>query len=313
MLAAPLRVDDTPKKVLVLGASGMLGHALMYELSGQANLDVRGAVRSDDTVPSPMRRAFGGAIVTGLDVLDGDQRRGLLSEMRPDVVINAVGVIKQDPKLTDPINTVRVNALLPHKLARDCTQRGARLIHLSTDCVFSGRTGSYTELNVPDPVDFYGRSKLLGEIGAPHVTLRTSIIGHELKRHGSLVDWFLSQPPSTPVRGFTRAIYTGVTTVELARLLSEVVISNESLEGLFHVASTPISKYDLLSVVAQVYGWEGVLEREDDFVCDRSMLAEVLAARTGYRPPEWPEMIFAMKAARECWAERDAAITEDRM
>ena len=215
--------------------------------------------------------------------------------------MNCVGVIKQRPDVQDAAHTVTMNALLPHQLAEVCTQTGSRLIHVSTDCVFSGRQGGYAESDLPDPADLYGRSKWLGEVTtAPALTLRTSIVGHELTTNRSLVDWFLSQRGT--VRGFTRAIYSGVTTVEFARLLHTVVLPNEELTGLYHVAAEPITKYDLLRLVAEAYQWPGELVPDGDFVCDRSMRADLLAGATGYRPPGWPQMIRSMHAARTRWS-----------
>lgn len=303
MLAARDATNDT--RVLVLGASGMLGHALMYELSGRPHLDVRGTVRALSAVPSTMRGTFSGSLEVGVDLLDDRQRVELLNRVAPDVVINAIGVIKQDPLVVDTINTVRVNALLPHLLADQCHRSGIRFIHVSTDCVFSGRKGGYAESDVPDPVDFYGRSKLLGETDLPPaLTLRTSIVGRELRRHGSLVDWFLQQPETT-VRGFTGAIYSGVTTVEFARMIADVVIPDASLSGLFHVASEPITKFDLLRLVANTFNWKGTIEPDADFRCDRSLTADPFAAATGYRPPPWWQMIGEMKTAGIDWSRRD--------
>ena len=260
---------------------------------------MRGTVRDAAALPVAFREECAGLLTPGVDVTSPMSRRAVLRDA--DVVINAVGVIKQAAKLDDRVSTVQLNALLPQQLASECAELGSRLIHVSTDCVFSGRRGLYSEADLPDPVDFYGRSKLLGEVIAPALTLRTSIIGHEVHRHASLVDWFLRQPQSS-VRGFTRAIYSGVTTVELARFLAEVVLPRPDLQGLWHVASQPTTKFDLLSTVAAQYGWAGEVDRFEDFNCDRSMTAARLAAATGYRPPAWPEMIRDMHSNRPPWA-----------
>lgn len=290
-------------RLLVLGGSGMLGHALMYELSGRPNLEVTGTIRSRESVPTSMLRTFAGNLESGVDVGDDGQRAELLDRLAPDVVVNAVGVIKQDPLLDDEVSTVRINALLPHQVATECEARGVRFIQVSTDCVFSGRQGGYSEEDIPDPVDFYGRSKLLGEVHQPALTLRTSIVGHELKRHHSLVDWFLSQ--SGIVQGFARAVYSGVTTVEFARFLADVVVPRPDLAGLYHVASEPITKHDLLALVAGTYGWTGRLERYDGYTCDRSLNAARLREATGYQPPDWSAMVSEMHDARLRWARQD--------
>lgn len=287
--------------VLVLGASGMLGHALMHELTEHLpHLTVLGTARSLDSLPEPFRSTFASRLVDGVDVLDPVSVSSVIADLRPETVINAVGVIKQAPGVDDSVLTTQINALLPHLLARDCAAAGARLVQISTDCVFSGRAGGYTEVDLPDPVDFYGRSKLLGEVPTPHVTLRTSIIGPELRHGGSLLEWFLSQE-GKQVSGFTRAIYSGVPTVELARVIASVVLPRPELAGVWHVASEPISKFDLLGLVASEYGWDGRIERDEAFAIDRSMSASRLTNATGYVAPSWPEMVREMHVAHMRW------------
>ena len=279
-------------KVMILGVAGMLGNVLFRELSASGEYDVWGSARSTDSLRTVVPDALLGRILPDVDATDVLAVRRLLDESRPDVVVNAIGVIKQDPRVQNLGNTVAVNALFPHLLAEHCAEIGARLIHVSTDCVFSGESGKYTERSQPDPHDFYGMSKLLGEVVSPALVLRTSIIGHELAGNRSLIDWFLSR--SGTVRGFTRAIYSGVTTTEFARLLSTVVIPRPQLSGLLHVAAEPISKHDLLTLVAKQYRWDGQIVPDDSFVCDRSLVADHLQTLTGYRPPDWPTMIRAM-------------------
>ncbi|GIJ33483.1 dTDP-4-dehydrorhamnose reductase family protein [Micromonospora sediminimaris] len=284
------------RRILVLGATGMLGHTLMRELHDAPGVEVHGTARSSAGLPPTVAAR----VSTGIDVLAHGRMGRLLDQVAPDVVVNCVGVIKQRPEVQNAVHTVTVNALFPHQLAEECVQRGVRLVHVSTDCVFSGDRGGYVETDIPDPPDLYGRSKLLGEVDrAPALTLRTSIIGHELSGHRSLVDWFLSQ--RGVVSGYTKAIYSGITTVEFARLLRSVVLPREDLTGLYHVAATPISKYELLKLIADTYGWTGDVVQHDAFVCDRSMNADALAQVTGYRPPSWPEMIYRLAEARVRW------------
>lgn len=287
-------------KVLVLGVSGMLGHMLLRELSGAENLEVHGTARDAGTFADNCPPRLLSQVHTGIDIRDTRVVCQVLDAVQPDVVVNCVGVIKQAPRVDDAVNTIRVNSLFPHEMARECGTRGARLIHVSTDCVFSGQRGDYAEDDIADPCDLYGRSKLLGEVSdAPALTLRTSIIGHELGSQRSLVDWFLSQ--SGRVNGYTRAIYTGVTTNEFARLLREVVLPRRQLRGLLHVASKPINKYELLELIAREYDWVGELVPYEDFACDRSLRADALFAATGYRPPSWPEMVADMRRSVQRW------------
>ncbi|MGX1618280.1 dTDP-4-dehydrorhamnose reductase family protein [Micromonospora chalcea] len=286
-------------RVLVLGVTGMLGHTLLREFDRDPGIAVHGACRTGD-LTGLLPPGLAARVETGVDADDVDGVGSLLQRVRPDVVVNCVGVVKQRPEVQDAVGTVRLNALFPHLLARLCETVGARLVHVSTDCVFSGDRGNYVETDLPDPPDLYGRSKLLGEVGGPHaLTLRTSIIGHELASSRSLVDWFLSQAGT--VRGYTKAVYSGVTTVELARVLRTVVFPRTDLAGLYHVAAAPITKYDLLRLVASEYRWTGDIVPYDGFVCDRSLSAEAFAATTGYRPPSWPQMVAELRAARSRW------------
>lgn len=287
-------MNAQPTRVLILGAAGMLGWTVSRLLLEDRAVAVTAAVRDQDTVPSGLAELLGDRLIE-LDVTDDRARRGVIVDSAPDFVLNCVGVIKQDPRLKDHVPTVWINSLLPHLLANECDKVDARLIQVSTDCVFSGRVGRYTEDDVPDPLDFYGRTKLVGELDERHLTLRTSIIGPELRRRASLVEWFLGQEDQT-VRGFRRAIYSGVTTVEFTRFLSRYVFPDRSLTGLYQLASDAINKYDLLELVAGAYEWSGELNPDDDFVCDRSLVSERLRTATGYQPPPWTEMIRDMAA-----------------
>jgi dTDP-4-dehydrorhamnose reductase len=282
-------------RVLVLGATGMLGHALFFHLSGRPGFTVFATVRGtrdlDRWFPQDLLRRIRG----GVDAERLDTVVHALEEIRPDVVVNCVGVIKQSPLAKDPIATITVNALFPHLLARACGEAGVRVIHIGTDCVFSGAKGNYRESDLPDATDLYGRTKLLGEVDSRHcVTLRTSIIGHELSGRHGLIEWFLAQEGS--VRGFAGAVFSGFPTVELAGIVADRVIPNAGLAGLYHVSSAPVSKYDLLRLVGEQYVKEIRIERDEAFACDRSLDSTRFREATGYRPPPWPDMVSRMHA-----------------
>jgi len=217
-----------------------------------------------------------------------------LASIQPDIVINCIGLIKQLPLAGDPLSAITINAQLPHRLSLICRTSHARLIHISTDCVFNGRKGMYVESDMSDAEDLYGRTKYLGEVSyRPHcITLRTSIIGHELKGKLGLVEWFLAQEEK--VNGFTKAIYSGFPTIELSRVISEYVIPNTDLSGVYHVSSEPISKYDLLKLVANRYNKNVKIEPFLDFVQDRSLDSSLFKKQTGYGPPAWSELIDMM-------------------
>lgn len=279
-------------RVMVLGITGMLGNAMFRVLSENSSLAVYGTVRSEST-----KRYFTdnlhSQIIVGVDVENNDSLVKAFAAIRPDVVVNCVGLVKQLADANDPLQAVPINTLLPHRLAALSQATAARLIHISTDCVFSGSKGDYLETDFPDAYDLYGRSKLLGEVDYPHaITLRTSIIGHELSGHRSLVNWFLAQQSS--VKGFTRAIFSGLPTVELATVVRDVVLPHQELHGLYHVASKPINKFDLLQLVAKAYGKSIEIKPAEDLVINRSLNANRFREATGYMSPEWPAMIQHM-------------------
>ncbi|MBI4849803.1 MAG: SDR family oxidoreductase [Nitrospirae bacterium] len=280
-------------RVLVLGITGMLGHTLFKKFFSRENWEVYGTARGLHGLDEFFVKAERENIIGGVDVENIDAMVRAIGTIRPDVLINCVGIIKQLPIAKDPLTSITINSLFPHRLAHICNAAGARMIHISTDCVFSGRKGNYTEDDISDAEDLYGRTKYLGEAAYPHcVTLRTSIIGHELKGGHGLIDWFLAQKEKT--RGYTRAIYTGFPTVEIARIIEDYVIPNKELKGLYQVSSDPISKYDLLRLVAERYGKNIDIEPYNDFFCDRSLNSKLFRSVSGYAPPSWPELVERM-------------------
>ena len=285
-------IKNQKPKVLVLGASGMLGNAVLRVFAQSDDYSVVGSARSAGVLrllPPELREH----VICGVDVENTDSLARLFSLARPDVVINCIGLVKQLAEADDPLAAIPINALLPHRLARLCDVAGARLIHMSTDCVFAGTRGMYGEQDLPDAQDLYGRSKYLGEVDYPHaVTLRTSIIGHELSSTHGLVGWFLAQ--SGPVKGFSRAIFSGLPTMELARVMRDFVIPNAALQGLYHVSAEPINKFDLLTHVAKAYGKSITVIPDDKLVIDRSLDSSRFREITGYRPPAWPELVRRM-------------------
>jgi dTDP-4-dehydrorhamnose reductase len=280
-------------RVLVLGVSGMLGNAVIRVFAQSDGYSVMGSARSAGVLrllPSELREH----VVCGVDVENTDSLMRLFALARPDVVINCIGLVKQLAEADDPLAAIPINALLPHRVARLCDVAGARLIHMSTDCVFAGTRGMYHEQDVSDAQDLYGRSKYLGEVDYPHaVTLRTSIIGHELSSAHGLVGWFLAQ--QGPVKGFARAIFSGLPTMELARIMRDFVAPNTDLQGLYHVSADPINKFELLKLVAQAYGKSITITPDDTLVIDRSLDSSRFRKITGYQPPAWPELVRRMR------------------
>ncbi len=279
--------------ILVLGATGMLGHKLLQVFS-QSSLDAMGTVRGSAKTYANHPILGSMNLVGGVRAEDLDSVVHVLAAIRPDAVVNCIGIIKQLPAAKDPLQSIAVNALFPHRLAQLCQAAGVRLIHISTDCVFSGRKGRYTEEDVSDAEDLYGRTKFLGEVAGPGcLTLRTSIIGRELANRASLIEWFIGQRGKT-VSGYAQAIYTGLSTLTIAGVIIDVLERHQDLCGLWHVSSEAISKYDLLNLVNQEFDLGVTIMRDETFVCDRSLDSTRFREATGYRPPSWRAMISEM-------------------
>lgn len=279
-------------KVLVLGATGMLGNAVLRLLAQSAGYEVVGSARSWSALRL-LPADLSDRVICGVDVEHIDTLISLFSKVQPNVVINCIGLVKQLAEADDPLAAIPINSLLPHRLARLCGVAGARLVHMSTDCVFSGAKGMYTEADMSDAKDLYGRSKYLGEVDYPHaVTLRTSIIGHELSGGHSLVGWFLAQQGG--VKGFRRAIFSGLPTVELARVIRDHVIPHPELQGVHHVSADPINKFDLLTLISNIYGKQIDISADDNFIIDRSLDSTRFRGVTGYQPKPWPELVRRM-------------------
>lgn len=280
-------------RALVFGA-GMLGHRLWRELNGRMETFV--AVRRRLREYAPLGWFDARRTIDDVDATSDADLDRAIAVARPDVVINAVGVVKQHSAANDAANTIAVNALLPHRLADRCRDGHARFIHVSTDCVFSGSRGAYTESDLPDARDLYGRSKLLGEVDRDGcLTIRTSMVGRELLSTRGLIEWFLSRRGQT-VPGFTRARFSGLTTLELSRVIAMLIERHADLRGIWHVAGEPIAKFDLLTMVNDAFALGSTLEADDSFVCDRTLDATRFMNATGYRPPTWADMVAELAA-----------------
>lgn len=283
---------SSPQKVLVMGVTGMLGSAVFRLFSQSPGLETHGTARSAASLHH-FDEALRPRIHVGVDVEQHDHLIQIFGRVRPDVVINCIGLVKQLAEADDPLAALPINALLPHRMARLALLVGARLVHVSTDCVFTGRQGNYRESDVPDALDLYGRSKLLGEVDYDNaVTLRTSIIGQELTGANSLVGWFLAQEGR--VSGFTQAVFSGLPTVELARVIRDHVLPRPDMRGLWHLSAAPITKYDLLQLVKCAYGRSNEIVADDRLVIDRSLDSSRFRTVTGWQPKSWVALVDDM-------------------
>jgi dTDP-4-dehydrorhamnose reductase len=283
-------------RILILGGAGMLGHQLWRHL--HPNHEVWVTLRRPVSAYARFGLCDQSKTISGIDASNQQHLVQALNTAKPEVIINCIGIIKQLKEAHNPITSISINSLLPHELAQLANLAGARVLHMSTDCVFNGRKGNYTEDDPSDAEDLYGRTKFLGELHYPNtLTIRSSIIGHELETKSGLIEWFLSQNGKS-IKGFKRAIYTGFTTFEMARIMEMAITRFPELHGLWQVSSDPINKYDLLQLARKSYGWQGEILPDENFFCDRSLNSQRFRSKTGYQPPSWPEMIEEMAKNR---------------
>lgn len=283
------------KKVLILGATGMLGSTL-FRLLPNYGYETFGTLRQSKLTDS-ISNSFENTqnLIYNIDVLNTDHLNQVITQINPEVIINCIGIIKQLDISNDPVYVLPINSILPHRLAELSNRIEARLIHISTDCVFDGRIGNYIESDKPNADDLYGKSKEIGEIKdrTNTITLRSSLIGHELQSNHSLVDWFLKQ--RLEVKGYKNAIFSGLTTIEMAKLIHNFIIPREHLFGMYHISLEPISKFDLLSVIKEIYNIQIKIVPDYNLKIDRSLNSEMFRKVTGYIPPNWVQIIKEMK------------------
>lgn len=281
-------------KVAVFGADGMLGHEVVRAVVGSGH-EALAITRRVPTGPTALALA-NIPTVSGVDARQADSVIAAFADTSVDAVVNCIGIVKQRPEAHRALESIRVNSLFPHELLALCKVAGSRLIHISTDCVFSGRKGCYIETDIPDPVDLYGRTKLVGEVeDEAALTLRTSIIGLELVRCDSLVEWFLRQ--QGPIRGWNRAIYSGLTTFELARVLVRILVEFPQLHGLWHVSADPLDKHTLLGKLRDALNLTTQIEPDERVTIDRSLDCSRFRSATGWCPPTWDAMLAELAEA----------------
>lgn len=274
-------------KVLVLGASGMIGSTMFRYLTTSPNLEVFGAFRGQNGIADLEHS------VVVQDLRDREQLQATIAEVRPNTIINCAGITKHVHETKIATAAIATNALLPHELIAVADIFDARVVHISTDCVFSGRQGHYSELCATDAADLYGRTKAIGEfLSEKHLVLRTSTIGHELSSTRGLVEWFLSQEDKC--FGYTNAWFSGLTSLEIAKIMLEIIIPDPSLSGLYNIGGSRINKHDLLVLLAEVYKKKIKIIPNASPSLDRSLNSSRFRSRTHYSPPSWGDLVIAM-------------------
>lgn len=267
----------------------MIGHSLFSEL--RKSFDVKVSLRLGWSKYEALKFYNREDCFLNIDALDFKTIEDMIKSFRPHVVINAIGAIKQKINIINIENSIYLNSLFPHKLSRLITKYKFRLILLSTDCVFSGDDGGYNENHKTDAVDLYGRTKILGEVSSENIlVIRKSTIGLEISGQHGLVEWFIKQDGQ--INGYNRAIYSGLISSEFARFIKNIILDHKKLNGIYHLSSEPISKYNLLKGLKERLNLKNVFINEDNiFVCNRSLNMKKLKKVTGYTAPSWDKML----------------------
>ena len=279
-------------RILVLGASGMLGHAIIRIFNEIEAFEVFGTVRTEK-IKKYFSSSIASRLIVNHDITIDSNVEKIFKKVNPQVVINCVSLSKQLLRSADPLLMIPLYALLPHRLSKFCKDIDARFINISSDAVFSGEKGGYSEQDPSDANDIYGNTKFLGETHEDHtITIRTSIIGHELESNNGLVEWFLLQKKQCEC--FSNAIFSGLPTVILAQIIRDVVVPQPNLYGIYHIAAEPISKCDLLKLIAKVYEISIDFISNDKLHIDRSLNTNLFEQETGYTPPNWEQLIKVM-------------------
>jgi dTDP-4-dehydrorhamnose reductase len=285
-------LNTKKSSILIFGGSGMLGHNLVQLLSESSLYDIYATFRNNFQYFNLFNSVNP---ILGFDAKDDNELKKILYELKPDIVINCIGIIKQLPISSDPLEVIPINSLFPHKLAYHTNLLSSRLIHISTDCVFNGLKGNYTEDDLPDALDLYGKSKELGEIiDKKHVlTIRTSMIGHEIYKKYSLLDWFLNQEGS--VYGYENAMFSGLPTIEVAEIVKNYILPNDNLHGLYHLSANSISKKNLLEIIAEIYNKDIKIITNSEVKINRTLIGDKFNKATGYSPDDWEKLVIKMK------------------
>lgn len=279
-------------RLLILGGTGMLGHKAwqMFNASHDTYVTIRGPFCDYEHYGIFDRKRT----IENIDVSESRNIESVVKRVSPTVIVNCIGFVKQLAEKHQHLKSIEINALFPHKLAQVCEGNNIRIIHISTDCVFSGKKGYYNENDFPDVDDLYGRTKFLGEVAYWNVlTIRTSMIGHELSSQKGLLEWFLSQE-GRKIKGYTKAIFSGFTTKVMCEILRDIIDNHPHLRGIYHVSSNPIDKFTLLTLLKEMYNVDIEIEPYDEFICDRSLDSTRFRREANFTPPSWKEMAIDM-------------------
>ena len=283
-------------KVMILGGAGMLGHQVYLKLKTEF-----GATNVAITLRKTKQHydKFGifkeAVAFDELDVLNFPQVEVALNKFKPDYIINCIGLTLRKKELGDVEKCIQVNSMLPHRLAKWGELNNSRVIHFSTDCVFDGKKGNYTEKDIPTADDLYGQSKFLSEIIYPNsLTIRLSVVGRELEGKTEFIEWFLSHKGKS-VNGFAGVNYSGLSTNVVAKELIRIIKNYPKISGTYQMASEPMNKFDILKIVNEIYQTKTEIKESADYKNDKTLNCDLYTQLTGFKKPSWKSMIAEMK------------------
>ena len=280
-------------RILIFGSTGMLGHTLIRYLMNQNLVDVEFTVRNNSK-QELCKKVFKKEAKYYVDAENPHSALKAIKDFHPDYCINCLGLIKQKKESRNYVKAIQINSLIPHLLSDYCMENDSQLIHISTDCVFSGKKGNYLDSDSPDPQDLYGRSKLLGEVSNKNaLTIRTSIIGPEINSANGLFEWFKSSEKS--IYGYKEAFFSGLPTIELSKIIFQFLIKRKIKNDIYNLSSNPISKFDLLNLINEVYDFNKDIIADDSFKIDRTLNCERFIENTGFVKSEWKDMLVRMR------------------
>ena len=288
-------------RILILGTSGLIGHKL-FQILGKRFGDIHGVLHHDGSVEKAASLFDNENCYFNVDVLDTHKIKKILNEIKPDVILNCAGITKRRPEINDPLLAIGLNALFPHKLAQWAKEHNCRVIHFSTDCVFDGKIGDYTEDSLTTGEDAYGRTKALGEIQYDHtLTIRSSFIGRELSVFSELLEWLIAQEGKT-IKGFTNAYYSGISTLEMSRVVGDIIEFHQGVSGLRQLSCIePISKFELLCLARDAFGVNVEIVPDGNFTIKPTLNSDKLKSEINLSIPSWPQMMADLAADNEMY------------
>jgi len=277
-------------KILILGGNGMIGHK-MYQVLSKNYLDTWVLFKKQIDQINFSEIFNKDKVIENFDLIQFDKLKIILDNISPDVIINAAGVTIRRGINDDMYKSILINSALPHFLDNWTKINNKRLIHFSTDCVFSGKKDFYTEASVTDAEDTYGKTKALGEVVSKNsVTLRGSMIGRELENKTELLEWFLNQNKTT-VNGYTNVIYSGITTFRMANYVDKIIRDFPDMHGIYNVSSNSITKYELVNLFNSYFNNESSIIPDNSYTSNKDLDSSKFYKDTGLIKPNWKELV----------------------